>query len=437
MRDHKKPSKLMAILALVVAISLPFIMVNTLHHKQTLQPIKKDITLPNQPQAPATPTPTPTQIAENNWITIRTMEGDSLTGLFKQNHLDTHQIQEILISSPTAEHLNHIRPHQKIQILRKNDKLLKLMMPVTATQSLYVYKQDEHFKSKMISRQMSKHNHYITATVEGSLYGTAKKLNIPSKLIHQMAKIFTWEIDFSRDVRDGDQFTIIYSAYYSEDKMVGTGDIIAVTYTSRNKIHHAFLDVGKEGNYNYFDANGKSLKKAFDRYPLRFSHISSTFTTNRMHPVLNYKRPHKGVDLAAPIGKPIRATSDGRIEKIHYYNGYGNMIKIRHNNPKYSTIYAHMLRFAKGLSKGSRVKKGQVIGYVGQTGLATGPHCHYEFHVYNKARNPTTISLPRAPSISKEKIAEFKTRSATLLAQLKLFEEANSLDKRGAHKAVA
>jgi len=140
--------------------------------------------------------------------------------------------------------------------------------------------------------------------------------------------------------------------------------------------------------------------------------------------------------LAAPLGKPIHATSDGRIEKIHYYNGYGNMIKIRHNNRKYSTIYAHMLRFAKGLSKGSYVKKGQVIGYVGQSGLATGPHCHYEFHVYNHAKNPTTISLPRAPSIPKEKLAEYKTRAATLLAQLKLFEEANSLDKHGAHKAV-
>ncbi len=432
MRDHKKPSKLMAILALVVAILLPFVMVNTLHHKQTVQSIKKEIILPPQPQSSSPATP----IAENNWITITTIEGDSLTSLFKQNRLDTHQIPEILTSGPTAERLNHIKPHHKIQILRKDNKLLKLMMPVTATQSLYVYKQDDKFASKMISRQMSKHNHYITATVEGSLYGTAKKLNIPSKLIHQMTKIFTWEIDFSRDVRNGDQFTIIYSAYYNEDKMVGTGDIIAVTYTSRNKVYNAFLNVDKEGNLNYFNAEGHSLKKAFDRYPLRFSYISSTFTSKRLHPVLNYKRPHKGVDLAAPLGKPIHATSDGRIEKIQYYNGYGNMVKIRHNNPKYSTIYAHMLRFAKGLSKGSSVKKGQVIGYVGQSGLATGPHCHYEFHIYNKARNPTTISLPRAPSIAKENLAGFKARSGILLAQLKLFEEANSLDKHGAHKAV-
>lgn len=422
----------MAILALFVALSLPFVMVNTLHHKQTLQPIKKDIKLPNQPQAKTEVK----SVIENNWITITTIEGDSLTSLFKQSNLDTHQIQEILNSNPSAERLNHIKPHQKIQILRKDDMLLKLMMPVTATQSLLVYKDGDGFSSKMISRQMSKHNHYITATIEGTLFGTAKKLNIPSKLIHQMAQIFAWEIDFSRDVRDGDQFTIIYSAYYSEDKMVGTGDIIAVTYTSHNKIYQAFLDIDKEGNHNYYDSEGKSLKKAFDRYPLRFSHISSTFSSKRFHPVLNYKRPHKGVDLAAPLGKPIHATSDGRIEKIQYYNGYGNMIKIRHNNRKYSTIYAHMLRFAKGLSKGSQVKKGQVIGYVGQSGLATGPHCHYEFHIYNHAKNPTTVSLPRAPSIPKLRLAEFKTRSSTLLAQLKLFEEANSLDKHGAHKAV-
>ncbi|WP_367607065.1 peptidoglycan DD-metalloendopeptidase family protein [Legionella sp. W05-934-2] len=432
MREPKKPSRLMAIMALCVAISLPFIMVNTLHHKH--KPIKTNIKLPAQLQLPHSTNSTP--VAENNWITITTKDGDTLTSLFIRKKLDTRQIPAILKSSPTAERLNHIKPNQKMQILRVDNTLQKLLMPVTATQSLLVYKEGDGYLSKMVSRQMSKHNHYITATVKGSLFGTAKKLNIPSKLINQMAQLFAWEIDFSREVRDGDQFTIIYSAYYSEDKMVGTGDIIAVTYTSHKKVFQAFLNVDKDGNHDYFDADGRSLKKAFDRYPLRFSHISSGFSNKRFHPVLNYKRPHNGVDLAAPLGKPIHATSDGKIEKIQYYNGYGNMIKIRHTDRQFSTIYAHMLRFAKGLSNGSRVKQGQVIGYVGQSGLATGPHCHYEFHVNNHATNPTTVALPRAPSIPNNQLAEFKTRSSTLLAQLKLFEEANSLDKHGLHKAV-
>lgn len=166
-----------------------------------------------------------------------------------------------------------------------------------------------------------------------------------------------------------------------------------------------------------------SLKKAFTRYPVKFSHISSTFSLSRMHPVLKRKRPHKGVDLAAPIGTPIYAVGDGRIVSIGRHNGYGNMIKIAHNKT-YRTVYAHMLKFQRGLSNGSRVKRGQIIGYVGQTGLATGPHCHFEFHINSHPKNPTTVDLPRAAPIPTNELAAFQSQTGTLLAQMKLYEEA-------------
>lgn len=175
------------------------------------------------------------------------------------------------------------------------------------------------------------------------------------------------------------------------------------------------------GHSDYYSPQGTSLKNAFNRYPLRFSHISSTFSLSRYHPILHYRRPHRGVDLAAPIGTPILATGNGRIEIIGRQSGYGNMIKIKHNK-SYSTIYGHMLRFQKGLSKGSYIKKGQVIGYVGQTGLASGPHCHYEFHINHQPKNPTTVNLPKGDSIPAREMTSFKANTNTLLAQLKSYE---------------
>jgi murein DD-endopeptidase MepM/ murein hydrolase activator NlpD len=206
--------------------------------------------------------------------------------------------------------------------------------------------------------------------------------------------------------------------------MVKTGDIVAVSYTNRGKTYQAIRHTHANGESDYYTPQGTSLKKAFSRYPIKFSHISSTFALSRYHPILHYKRAHKGLDLAAPIGTPIQAVGDGIIAIIDRHNGYGNMIKIKHDKT-YSTIYGHMLRFQKGLYKGSKVKRGQVIGYVGQTGLATGPHCHYELHVKNQPRNPTTIGLPTAAPVPSREMAAFKSRSRTLFARLKLFEEAN------------
>lgn len=304
----------------------------------------------------------------------------------------------------------------------------KLIVPVNTIQTLTVYRAGKIYKTKIDSKKTTTQNRYVTATVQGSLYTTAQRFNIPSKLVRQMTTIFNKEIDFSRSLRSGDQFSIIYDAYYIEDKMVGVGDILVVTYTNRGKTYQAIRHTNAHGEQDYFTPQGTSFKKAFTRYPIKFSHISSTFALSRYHPILHYRRAHKGIDLAAPIGTPIHATGDGVITIIDRHNGYGNMIKIKHDKT-YSTVYGHLLKFQKGLSKGSRVKRGQVIGYVGQTGLATGPHCHYELHVNNQPRNPTTISLPTAAPVPAREMAAFKAKASTLLARLKLFEQAQLASK--------
>jgi len=432
MRDNKKPSRLLALLALMVAVSLPFILVKTFHHKNVTASTSKKLTLPQ----PAITHPVSEHPQNNEWQIISTKDGDSLASIFKQHGLSAQNLLQVTEGNPHEKLLTNLKPNQSIQLLIKDNQLEKMILPFTTTQFLTVYRDKDGYKSKINSRKMNSHNHYLTATVQGSLYGTAKKLGIPYKLIRQMTDIFSWDIDFSRDVRDGDQFTIIYKAFYIEDKLVGTGDIVAVNYTNRGHKYQAIRHTNAKGESNYYTASGKSLQKAFTRYPVNFSHISSTFSLNRHHPILKKKRPHKGVDLAAALGTPIRATGDGRIVVIDRHNGYGNVIKIKHNR-YYTTIYAHMLRFQKGLSKGSYVKKGQVIGYVGQTGLATGPHCHYEFHINRQPKNPTTVELPRAASVPKEELASFQAKTSTLLAQLKLFEEAEIIGSQDTKRALA
>jgi len=361
---------------------------------------------------------------ENKWQTVTTRHGDTLSSVFKRLGLSNQTLLSIIHDNPYAKTLVRIKLDQQLQVLIRNETLEQFIFPISTTQYLMVSRQDNHYATQLKSRETNSHDQYLTATVRGSLYGTAKRMNLPHKIIQQMTDIFNWEIDFVKEVRAGDQFTIIYQAFFVDDKLVNTGDIIAVSYTNRGVTHKAIRHANAAGDYDYFTPEGVSLKKAFSRYPVKFSHISSTFSLSRQHPILHYSRPHKGIDLAAPIGTPIQATGDGHIQIIGRQNAYGNMVKISHNKT-YSSIYAHLLKFQKGLAKGDYVKRGQIIGYVGQTGLATGPHCHYEFHVNQNPKNPTTIELPRASPVPAREATIFKANSVALLSRLKLYEDAS------------
>lgn len=428
-RKSGKPSKLLTIFALVIAFSLPYLLVKNFSRDANNDFTRKTISLPKLADSPAPVKAEPaksekTVIKDNEWQIIKPRSGDSMAIIFNRLGLSAKNLHEVLQKNPHAKVLTSIKPNQELQFLINKGILEKLIIPVNNIQSLTVYRAGKFYKTKIDSKKMTSHNHYITGTVKGSLFSTAQRLNIPTKLIRQMTTVLGKEIDFSRSIRSGDQFSIIYDAYYIEDKMVGTGDIVAVSYTNRGKTFQAIRHTTAHGDTDYYTPQGTSFKKAFSRYPIKFSHISSTFALSRNHPILHYKRAHKGIDLAAPIGTPIQSIGDGIITTIGRHNGYGNMIKIKHDKT-YSTVYGHMLKFQKGLSKGSKVKRGQVIGYVGQTGLATGPHCHYELHVNNSPRNPTTVNLPTASPISGREMLAFKAKASTLLARLKLFEEAN------------
>lgn len=415
----RKPSKWVIIIVLAFTLPCLAIFIGALFYKHTIHYANKQLTLPK-----LTSLKTEDLTEDHGWTIVTTHTGDSLASIFKRVGLTQQILLAVLQKNPHANTLAHIKPDQQLQFLIRDHALDKLLLPTSPTQFLVVSRRGQRYISTVKTRKMSTHNDYATATVHGSLYSTAKRMSIPSKLIQQMTDIFNWDIDFAKDVKTGDQFTLVYQAYYIEDKLVNTGDILAVTYTHQGTQYQAIRHENTTGDYDYFNAQGASLKKAFSRYPIQFSHISSTYNLSRKHPILHYRRPHQGVDLAASIGTPIHATGDGRIAVIDRHNGYGNMIKIAHNKT-YSSLYAHLLKFQKGLSRGDFVKRGQIIGYVGQTGLATGPHCHYEFHINQQPKNPTTVALPRASPVPAREMTSFRLKTGTLLAQLKLFEEAH------------
>jgi murein DD-endopeptidase MepM/ murein hydrolase activator NlpD len=389
---------------------------NTTKHTNTTS---KDSTTNAAGTANTTPKPPPPQQAQ--WKIIKTQRKDTMGSIFNRVGLNAKILSTIIHDISDAKALRQIQVNQELQFLIKDHKLEKMILPYGNTQFLTIYRSGEHYKSSLQQRKMDSRNVFLTASVRGSLSQTARRQNIPAKLIHQMTEIFTWDINFAKDVRSGDQFTMMYKAFYIDKKLISVGDIIAVSFKNNGHTYQAVRHTNRAGRTEYFTPQGASLKKAFSRYPLRFSHIGSPFSLSRYHPILHYARAHKGVDLAARIGTPIQATGDGRIEIIGSQSGYGNMIKIKHNK-NFSTLYGHMLKFQKGLSKGSFVRRGQIIGYVGQTGLASGPHCHYEVHVNNQAKNPATVSLPRGEPVNRREFAKFKANTNVLLAQLKQFE---------------
>jgi murein DD-endopeptidase MepM/ murein hydrolase activator NlpD len=420
--SQKKAIKPRGGLIILAVMTTLFIVVFTMSHRHKPVYNNEILPLPELSSNEEVVSNEPAQ--KNGWVTLKTQSGDTLASLFKRAGLSRQTLPTVLANNKYAKNLAQIKTNQMIQLLIKNQNLEKMIFPVNAMQFLVVTRNGKAYTTNIKSRKTNSQNDYVTATVRGSLYGTAKRLNIPYKLIHQMTDIFHSEIDFIRDVRAGDQFTLLYEADYIDDKLVNTGNILALSYTNRGVKHEAIRHVTADGQADYYTPAGQSLKKAFTRYPVKFSHISSTYSLSRYHPILHYSRPHKGVDLAASLGTPVHATGDGRIELIERSGAYGNMIKIKHSK-QFSSLYAHLLKFQKGLSRGDRVKRDQVIGYVGQTGLADGPHCHYEFHVNQQARNPSTVKLPHSLPIDHREMAAFKAKVGALLAQLRLFEAAH------------
>jgi murein DD-endopeptidase MepM/ murein hydrolase activator NlpD len=254
---------------------------------------------------------------------------------------------------------------------------------------------------------------------------------MPDSVIMDLAYIFGWDIDFVFDIREGDTFSVIYETPYSKGEKIKNGDILIAEFTNQDETYVANRFIDQDGKKGYFDNNGENMQKAFLRAPLEFSYISSHFNPNRMHPVLHTIRAHNGVDYAAPTGSPVRATGSGSVEFAGVRNGCGKEIVLKHTND-YSTRYCHLSKFESKVKKGKKVMQGQVIGYVGSTGLATGPHLHYEFKIGNRHTDPVKIKLPSAEPLSSKLKLDFDIlfkKNKLMLDDMSKFVNQNISDK--------
>lgn len=314
--------------------------------------------------------------------------------------------------------LSNITPGQVIDIVKEDNALKSIHISKGPNKQLVLARKDNgHFKLEESTLDLDKEIVFASGVIEDSLFLSGRKAGIDDGIIMKMADLFAWDIDFSMDLRPNDTFRVIYEKLSYNGESKGNGNIIAAEFVNRGNKRQVIRFVEPNGAVEYFTPEGNNVKKAFLRSPVKFTRISSHFNLRRKHPILHKIRAHRGVDYAAPEGTPIKASGDGKVNFVGVKGGYGNAVELQHGG-RYTTLYAHMSRFAKGIKPGTRVKQGQVIGYVGKTGLATAPHLHYEFRVDGVHRNPVTVKLPTADPIAKAYRNDFDSHAKQTLSML-------------------
>jgi len=350
------------------------------------------------------------------WHELVVKHGDTLSSLFSGLNI-YGQLAEVMSLGEQSEDLKRIYPGQRLRVRIKSGTLEELIFEKDKVNQLHVTRTDHTLSIKLVNQPLELHRKVAINKIRHSLYRAGLQAGLSERLIMNMISIFSWDIDFALDIRQGDSFTVVYEEHYIDGEKVKDGNIIAAEFINQGKIHQAFRYTNSEGRTGYYSKDGRIMRKAFLRMPVSFARISSRFNLRRKHPILNKIRAHKGVDYVASIGTPIKAAGDGKVIFRNRKGGYGKTIILQHGK-KYSTLYAHLSRYARTLKKGSRVKQGQIIGYIGKSGLATGPHLHYEFRVNGVHRNPLTVNLPSASPLPKTDLAEFTYSIQPLLAQL-------------------
>ncbi|THB72731.1 MAG: LysM peptidoglycan-binding domain-containing protein [Gammaproteobacteria bacterium] len=354
--------------------------------------------------------------------TYKVRKGDTLSSIFKRAKISAKELM-LLTKVKHAKHLRKIFPGDKLVIQKTTDgKLGHLHKRIDISQTLVIDLKDDKFVSDIGVDKLDIRFNRISSVIDSSLYLSAKSAGLDDNTIMDLANIFGWDVDFALDIRRGDSFAIIFEEIYRNGELIKNGNIVAAEFVNRGNRFVALRYTDPKGNTSYFTPEGKSMKKAFLRAPVDFRRISSHFKKQRWHPVLGKKRPHRGVDYAASIGTPIKASGDGKIIFRGWKGGYGRTVILKHGS-KYTTLYGHMSKYRGGLKTGSRVKQGQIIGYVGKSGLATGPHLHYEFRVNGLHRNPVTVKLPDSAPIAKSYRKDFKSKTANVLAELNTYSK--------------
>ena len=351
--------------------------------------------------------------------TVTVHSGDTLSTIFEKAGLGYSDVLRVLNLGDDAKRLERLRPGETLVLMTDEaDEFAGLKYDLDAESELNIFREDgDSLVAEINDLPSEKRLVSAGGTIRGSLYQSAIATGVPPAQVMQLAEVFGWKVDFLRDVRDGDQFRLIYEVREREGERLGTGHVVAAEYVNRGERFKAVRYTSPDGTTGYYEPDGSSLERGFLRYPVEFSRISSSFNPKRLHPIHNTVRPHNGVDLAAPTGTPIKSAAAGRVTFVGWKHGYGKVVQVRHDS-KNETLYAHLSGFKANLKRGASVDKGATIGYVGMTGAATGPHLHYEFRVHGKPLNPLKVELPEAKPIASANRQDFLKRTRDPLEQL-------------------
>ena len=393
------------------------------------QTLELALPLPS-PAADAAPADLASSLYVNNarqqWTTATVQPGQSLGDLFDAHGLPAQDLHRLLAHPGAREALTRIHPGDQFAFeIPKPGKLRSLQFDRDETTRVVLTLDGDKVSEREIHRDVQRRVKLAAGTIEQSLFGAGAEAGMTDAVILELAKVFGYDIDFAQDLRRGDHFSVVYDEVYRDGERLRGGEVLAATFVNQGRRYHAFRYEFADGRSGYYDADGRPMKKSFLRMPIEFARISSRFSTARKHPVLGRTRAHKGVDYAAGTGTPIMSAGDGKVTFAGWKSGYGRCVIVDHGRG-YTTLYAHMSRFGK-YKTGSRVRQGSIIGHVGQTGLATGPHLHYEFRVGGVHRDPLKVTLPKPEPLPASELARFRLQAQPMMAQLELLEAGTQL----------
>jgi murein DD-endopeptidase MepM/ murein hydrolase activator NlpD len=355
--------------------------------------------------------------ARGHVIEVMVQAHDTLDSIFRRLKLDLADLASVRALPGLKRMLDMLKPGEALHLTERDGILLAFERRLSTIETLKVSREDRGFRADVLHDPLETHVRTVSGVIDRSLFDAVTAAGARDQTALALAGIFAWDIDFALDIRPGDSFVVTYEELFENGKFVKDGPVLAALFKNNGRVYRAARYVDPNGAANYYTPEGRSLRRAFLRTPVDFTRVSSTFDLHRMHPILNRIRAHKGVDYAAPVGTPVYAAGAGRVRFMGDKGGYGNVVELDHAQ-RIVTVYGHLSRFARGLHVGSRVSQGELIAYVGMTGLATGPHLHYEYRVNGEFKNPQSVRLPAALPIDAVWLADFKEKSAPLLAGL-------------------
>lgn len=383
-----------------------------------LQHVVEDIALPAAPSAG-------THEIGRYWREERIQRGDTVASVLARLNVNDPAASAYLLQAKDVRSLYQLIPGRSIRVVSTEGGGLESLSYVnTDGRRLHVKRSESGFSA---SEEVPPTEQWVmqgSGEIETSLFAATDIAGVPEMVAVQLAEIFSSDVDFHRDLRRGDRFSVTYEALAADGEFVGFGRVLSAEFVNQGNVFRAVYFRDGQGRSGYYTPDGRNMRKAFLRSPIEFSRVTSGFSNSRFHPVLKTWRAHKGIDYGAPIGTRVRATADGYVTFAGRKGGYGNVVTVRHPNG-YTTLYAHLSGIAQGVRQGRRVVQGEVVGSVGSTGLATGPHLHYEFHVNGVHQNPMRLAMPPGPPVTALLRAEFEDAARPLFARLDMLRDTN------------